>query len=121
MTTEVCLACSVERDFDELSEEEQSEYYIDYDSFDILENGQNPCNYVKCCYLCEQHKYLRDYEIDNQTDNQIDNQIRQKEISDLIEIKKNEIQKLLDLVKITEKEIIELELESKQLLSNIKN
>ena len=116
-TEEVCLACSVEKHYDELSEEEQEEYYIDYDSFDILENGQNPYNYVKCCYLCEQHKYLRDYEIDNE----IDNETKQKEISDLIEIKKNEIQKLLDLVKIIEKEIIELELESKQLLSNIKN
>lgn len=117
MTTEVCLACSVERDFDELSEEEQGEYYIDYDSFDIYENGQIPYNYVECCYLCEHHKYLRDYETDNQTDNQR----RQKEISDLIEIKQNELQKLLDLVKSTEKQIVELELESKQLLLNIKN
>lgn len=115
MTTEEgCLACSVERDFDELTEEEQEEYYIDYESFDLLENGQNPYYYVEFCCLCEKHKYLRDY-------NQTDNKNRQKEISDLIEIKKNEIQKLLDLVKITKKEIAELELESKQLLLNIKN
>ena len=69
MSTEVCLACSVERDLDELSEADQQEYYIDYESFDLLENGQNPYNYIECCYLCEQHKYLRDYEIDKQTDN----------------------------------------------------
>lgn len=44
MTTEVCLDCSVEKDFDGLTEEEQEEYYIDYDSFDLLEKGQIPYN-----------------------------------------------------------------------------